>query len=44
MQFSDKSIVKKIFKFNNKFNKISIFFTLAVYWGLILVGTFISFN
>jgi len=24
--------------------KTGIFFTLAAYWGVILVGTFISFN
>lgn len=44
MQFSDKSIIKRIFKFKSNLFKTGIFLALAAYWCLILVGTFISFN
>jgi hypothetical protein len=39
--------VKIINKFSNlraTFIKTSIFVSLAAYWGVILVGTFITFN
>ena len=44
MQFSNQTIIKRILKFKANLIKTGIFLTLAAYWGLILVGTFISFN
>jgi hypothetical protein len=44
MQFSNVKI--KIKKLNSKIViiKTGIFLSLATYWGVILVGTFITFN
>ena len=37
-------IFKKISNFKATFIKTGIFVSLAAYWGVILVGTFITFN
>ncbi|MDA9568893.1 hypothetical protein N9R57_00035 [Candidatus Pelagibacter sp.] len=37
-------IIKKISEFKSTFIKTGIFLSLAAYWGVILVGTFITFN
>ena len=44
MSISNVKIIKKISDFKATFIKTSIFVSLAAYWGIILVGTFITFN
>ena len=44
MSFSNVKIVKKLSIFKVTFIKTGIFVSLAAYWGVILVGTFITFG
>ena len=44
MQFSNVKIITKLQNLKATFIKTSIFLSLAAYWGVILVGTFITFN
>ena len=44
MLFSDLKIIKKISHLKTTIIKLGIFMSLAAYWGVILVGTFITFN
>jgi len=44
MSFSNVKIVKKLSNFKVTFIKTGIFVSLAAYWGVILVGTFITFG
>jgi hypothetical protein len=44
MQLSNIKIINKIIDLKVILIKTSIFMTLAAYWGVILVGTFITFN
>ena len=44
MQLSNIKIIKKFVELKTVFIKTGIFMSLAVYWGVILVGTFITFN
>jgi hypothetical protein len=44
MSIFSVKILKKLSNFKATFIKTSIFFSLAAYWGVILVGTFITFN
>ena len=44
MQFSNIKIINKITDLKAVLLKTGIFMTLAAYWGVILVGTFITFN
>ena len=44
MQFSNVKIINKLQNLKATFIKTGIFLSLAVYWGVILVGTFITFN
>ena len=44
MSISIIKIIKKISNFKVTFIKTGIFVSLAAYWGVILVGTFITFN
>ena len=44
MQFSDVKIINKLQNLKATFIKTGIFLSLAAYWGVILVGTFITFN
>ena len=44
MQFSNVKIVNKLQNLKATFIKTGIFLSLAAYWGVILVGTFITFN
>jgi hypothetical protein len=44
MQFSDIKIVNKIIELKSVLIKTGILISLAAYWGIILVGTFITFN
>ena len=41
---SNKKIITKLSDFKASFIKTGIFVSLAAYWGIILVGTFITFN
>ena len=44
MQFSNIKIINKLQNLKATFIKTGIFLSLAAYWGVILVGTFITFN
>ena len=44
MSISNIKILKRILDFKATIIKTGIFFSLAAYWGVILVGTFITFN
>ena len=44
MQLSNIKIINKIKDLKIVIIKIGIFMSLAAYWGVILVGTFITFN
>jgi hypothetical protein len=44
MQFSNAKIINKLQNLKATFIKTGIFLSLAAYWGVILVGTFITFN
>ena len=44
MQLSNVKIINKILNSKIIIIKTGIFFSLATYWGVILVGTFITFN
>ncbi len=44
MQLSEIKIIKKISNIKISLIKTGIFLSLTAYWGVILVGTFITFN
>jgi len=44
MQLSRVKILNKLINLKTSFFKIGIIISLAAYWGIILLGTFISFN
>ena len=44
MSVSNIKVFNKISDFKVTIIKTGIFVSLAVYWGVILVGTFITFN
>ena len=44
MSISNVKIVKNLSNFKVTFIKTGIFVSLAAYWGVILVGTFITFG
>ena len=44
MSTSNVKIVKNLSNFKVTFIKTGIFVSLAAYWGVILVGTFITFS
>ena len=44
MLFSNVKIINKISNLKSAFIKPGIVISLAAYWGVILVGTFITFN
>ena len=44
MQFSNVKIINKLQNLKATFIKTGIFLSIAAYWGVILVGTFITFN
>ncbi|MDA7703515.1 hypothetical protein N8784_02925 [Candidatus Pelagibacter sp.] len=44
MSISNIKIIKKISDLKATIIKTGIFVSLAAYWGVILVGTFITFN
>ena len=44
MSLSYSKIINKISNLKATFVKTGIVVSLAVYWGVILVGTFITFN
>jgi len=44
MQFSNNKILEKILNLKSIIIKTSIFTGLAAYWGIILVGTLITFS
>jgi hypothetical protein len=44
MQISNIKIINKFINLKVVLIKTGIFMTLAAYWGVILVGTFITFN
>ena len=44
MSISNIKILKRILDFKSTIIKTGIFVSLAAYWGVILVGTFITFN
>ena len=44
MQLSSIKIINKIINLKAVLIKTGIFMTLVAYWGVILVGTFITFN
>ena len=41
---SNKKIITKLSDLKTSFIKTGIFVSLTAYWGIILVGTFITFN
>ncbi len=41
---SNIKFIKKLSNLKNIFIKTGLFLSLAAYWGIILVGTFITFN
>ena len=43
MLISNVKIINKLLNFKNIFVKAGIIASLIVYWGVILVGTFITF-
>ena len=44
MQFSNVKIINKLQNLKATFIKTGIVLSLAAYWGVILVGTFITFD
>ena len=44
MQLSNIKIINKINESKSVLIKTGIFMSLTAYWGIILVGTFITFN
>ena len=44
MSISNVKIIKDLSNFKVTIIKTGIFVSLAAYWGVILVGTFITFN
>jgi len=44
VNFQHKNIINKFSDFKVTIIKTGIFVSLAAYWGVILVGTFITFN
>ena len=44
MLFSNSKIITKFLNLKTTFIKTGIVLTLTAYWGVILVGTFITFN
>jgi hypothetical protein len=44
VSFFNLKIINKLSNFKATFVKTGIFVSLAAYWGVILVGTFITFN
>jgi hypothetical protein len=44
MSISNTKVLNKISDFKATIIKTGIFVSLAAYWGVILVGTFITFN
>ena len=44
MQISNIKILNKFSNLKASFVKVGILVSLAAYWGVILVGTFITFN
>ena len=44
MHLSEIKIFNKLPKFKISYIKASIFVSLLAYWGVILVGTFVTFN
>ena len=44
MQLSNVKIINKLQNLKATFIKTGIFLSLAAYWGVILVGNFITFN
>ena len=44
MSISNIKVLNKILDFKVPIIKTSIFVSLAAYWGIILVGTFITFS
>ena len=44
MQFSNVKIINKLSNLKTTFLKTGIIVSLTAYWGVILVGTFITFN
>ena len=44
MQIPNLKIIKKLSNFKATIIKTGIFVSLAAYWSVILVGTFITFN
>ncbi|MDC0642873.1 hypothetical protein OAP15_04965 [Candidatus Pelagibacter sp.] len=44
MQLSNIKIINKIIDLKAVLIKTGIFMSLAAYWGVILIGTFIQFN
>jgi hypothetical protein len=44
MSISSIKIINKIINFKAPIIKTGIFVSLAAYWGVILVGTFLTFN
>tara|TARA_B100000795_G_C22443363_1_gene302806 strand:+ start:285 stop:419 length:135 start_codon:yes stop_codon:yes gene_type:complete len=44
MPFSNIKIPQKLLNLKTNLIKTSIFLSLAAYWGIILVGTFITFQ
>mgnify|MGYP003344641603 FL=1 len=44
MQFSNVKILNKLNSLKVSLVKTGIFLSLAAYWGVIIVGTFITFN
>ena len=44
MLLSNVKIINKLSNFKTTFIKAGIIASLTVYWGVILVGTFITFN
>ena len=44
MLLSNVKIINKLSNLKNAIIKVGIIASLAAYWGVILVGTFITFN
>tara|TARA_B100001057_G_scaffold7283_1_gene6668 strand:+ start:1494 stop:1628 length:135 start_codon:yes stop_codon:yes gene_type:complete len=44
MYISNLKILKKLSNIKTSLVKTGIFLSLAAYWGVILIGTFITFN
>ena len=44
MSFSNIKFIKKLSNFKTIFIKTGLYLSITAYWGIILVGTFITFN